>query len=178
MIETNERTAQGQEGLMNVHAPFIADRQAAIPIEPRERSFDHPAVATQALAGVNSLARNPHLDVAAMQEATAARDVVRLVGMEFGRSFAPSPRGLCDRRHSVDQFLEHHAVVAVRPGQQRGQRNPVAFADHVPFRAWPAAIGGIRADRIAPLLAGTLALSRLARLQSIRPVSPSRSSRV
>ncbi len=55
MIEADEGTAQGQEGLIEVRAPLVPDRQPPVPIEPRERSFDHPAVAAQALAGVDPL---------------------------------------------------------------------------------------------------------------------------
>jgi len=178
MVEADQRTAQGQERLMDVCPPLIADRQPPVPMEPGQGPLDHPAVATQLLAGLDPLARDPDLDPAAVQEAAAAGDVIGLVGMELGWPFAALPRGLGDRGHGLDQVLEDDAVVAVRAGQQGGQGNAAALADYVVFRAWFAAIGGIRADRLAPLFAGTLALSRLARDQSIIPASPSRSSRV
>ena len=74
--------------------------------------------------------------------------------------------------------LEDHAVVAVGARQDGRQRDATTIDDQVPFRARFAAIGGVRSHRVTPLLAGMLALSRLARSQSIRSASPSRSSRV
>lgn len=178
MIEADEGTAQGQEGLIEVRAPLVPDRQPSVPIEPRQGPFDHPAVAAQALAGVGPPPGDADLDPAPVQQASATRDVVGLVGMELGGPFPPLARRLGNQGHGIKQLLEDGAVVAVRLGQETGQGNAATVADQVPLRAWFAAIGGIRADRIAPLFAGTVALSRLARLQSIRPASPSRSSNV
>jgi len=178
VIEADEGAAQGQERLMDVHSPLGADRQAPIAVQPRQRPLDHPPVPSEALAGLDPLARDPDLDMAPVQEAPAAGDIIGLVGMQLGRAFAALPGWLPDAGHGVDQVLEDHAVVAVRAGQQRGQRNPAAFPDQMMFRAWFAAIGRVRSGLIAPLFAGTLALSRLARLQSMRPASPSRSRRV
>ena len=178
MVEADQRTAQGQERLMEVRPPLIPDRQPAIPMEPRQRPFDHPAVSAQAVTGLDPLARDPDPNPAPVQKAATAGDVIGVIGVQLGRAFPPLARRLPDGRHRVDQRLEDGAVVAVRPGQHGCQRNAAAVADHVMFRAWFAAIGGIGANRRAPLFAGTLALSRLARSQSIRPASPSRSSRV
>ena len=178
MVEADERTAQGQERLVDVHPPLIPDRQPTVPIEPGQRPLYHPPMPAQPLAGFDPLTGDPDTDPPPVQEAPTAGDIVRLVGVQFGGPLAPLTRGLLDRRNRVDQLLEHRAVVAVRARQEAGQRDAATVADHVMFRAWFAAIGGIRADRRAPLFAGTLALSRLARSQSIRPASPRRSSRV
>lgn len=154
---------------------YVPDRQPPVPGEPRQGPLDRPAVSAEPLGGVDAPARDPHRDPAPVQKPPAARDVVRLVGVKLGGAFAALPRGLPDPRHGVDQGLEHHAVVAVRAGQEGRQRNPLPIRDYVPFCARLAAIGGVRADGGAPLLAGRLALSRQARDQSMRSASPRRS---
>jgi hypothetical protein len=163
---------------MDIRSPLVPDRQSPVARQPGQGPLDHPAVPAQPLARLDALARDPHLDPAAMEEPSTARDVVRLVGMELGRALAPLPGGLADRGHGVDQVREDHAVMAVRPGEHGGQRDALALRDEMLFRARLAAIGWVRSHRLAPLLAGTLVLSRLARAQSIRSASPSRSSRV
>src|SRR5215203_3167896 len=103
MVETDQGTAQGQEGLMDVETTFVPNRQTPVAIEPRQGALDHPAVPTQARAGVDAFARNPDLNVAAVQEPPATGEVVGLVGMELAWSFAPVPRGLGDGRNRIDQ---------------------------------------------------------------------------
>ncbi len=178
MVEADEGTAERQEGVMELRPAFIADRQSPVPVQPGQRPLDHPAVATQPLTRLDAFAGDPDLDVPPVQEATAARDIVGLVGMELGRAFSALAGGLPDRGHGVDQRVEDGAVVPVGAAQPGGQRNPLTVADYMVFRARLAAIGRVRSGLIAPLFAGTLALSRLARDQSIRPASPSWSSRV
>ena len=97
MVKADQRTAQGQERLMNVGPPLIPDRQAARPMEPRQRPLDHPPMPAQPLSRLDPLARDPDLDSAAAQEPAAAGDVIRLVGMELGRAFAPPPNQGPDR---------------------------------------------------------------------------------
>ncbi|CAA9547442.1 MAG: hypothetical protein AVDCRST_MAG43-773 [uncultured Thermomicrobiales bacterium] len=50
MIEAEQVTAEGEERLMDVGPPVVADRQAPLLIQPSQRPLDHPAMATQALA--------------------------------------------------------------------------------------------------------------------------------
>ncbi len=178
VVEADQRAAEGEERLMDVGPPLGADRQPPIPVQPRQGALDHPAVPTQPLAGLDPPPRDPHRDVARAQEPSAAGEVVRLVGMELGRAFAPAARRGTDQWHGIDQVREHYAVMAVGPGQEVGQRNTLAIGDQVPFGAGLAAIGRVRSDRVAPLLAGTLAMSRLARSQSMRSASPRRSRSV
>ncbi len=60
-----------------------------------------------------------------------------------------------------------------------GQEDALAINDEVVFGPWLTAVRGIGAGLLAPLLARTLLLSRLARLQSMTAASPSQlSSRV
>ncbi len=93
----------------------------------------------------------------AVREPATARDVAGLVGMAPGGPQAPLAGGLGDVWNRVDQRLDDQAVVAGSAGQPGGQWDPTAVADHPVFLARLGAIGGIGADRLAPLCAGTLA---------------------
>ncbi len=135
---------------MDIRSPLVPDRQSPVARKPGQGPLDHPAVPAQPLARLDALARDPHLDPAAMEEPSTARDVVRLVGMELGRALAPLPGGLADRGHGVDQVREDHAVMAVRPGEHGGQRDALALRDEMLFRARLAAIGWVRSHRLAP----------------------------
>src|SRR5215218_8222391 len=104
-VAADERTAEGKDRLVDVQAAFVADRRPPELVQPGQGPFDDPAVAAQALAGIDALARDADPDPAAAQEAAAAGDVVGLVGVELGRARAALPGGPLDRRDGVDQFL-------------------------------------------------------------------------
>ncbi len=161
---------------MDVGAALIAHGQAAIAVQPGQRALDDPTVATEVLAGVDPFAGDAHPDVAATQRLTTARDVIGLVGMEFARPPAAPPVGLSDGRDRVDEGLEDHGVVAVGNCQERGAGAAGAVAHNMALRAgypWvlPRSVGF--GPTCSPPFAGMLALSRLTRLQSMRPASPS-----
>ncbi len=52
----DEGTAEGEEGLMDVGAPLIADGQASKVVEPGQGALDHPAMTTEAIAALDALA--------------------------------------------------------------------------------------------------------------------------
>src|SRR5262245_40957124 len=177
-METDKGAAEGEEGLMDVRPAFIAHGQAAIAVEPGERAFHDPPMSAQFLAGVDAFAGDAHADVALRQGPATARNVVGLVGMALVWPLAaPTRRGL-DRRNGVPDRLEDRRVVTIGARQERGEWESSALDHTMALRARFAAIRGIRADGFAPLLAGMLAESRLARLQSMRSASPNRSRRV
>jgi len=165
---------------MNIGPPLVADGQPAEAVEPGERTLHHPAVTAAARARVDPLARDADADVALAQGTATAGNVVGLVGVQLGRALAPPSIGLLDRGHGIEQIREDGAVVPIGAAQERGERDPGAVAHKVALRAGrPLGLATIRrggADQVAPLLAGTRALSKLARLQSIWPASPNRSS--
>src|SRR5829696_9340955 len=174
--EADERTAQGEEGLMDIRSPLIAHAQAAEVIEPGQRALDDPAMAAQADAGVDALAGNAHPNVAPGQRLPAARIVIALVGMKLVRPLAPLTRRRLDGRDGIQEVLEQHRVVPLGAAQERGERETGSLDHNMALRPRFAAIRRVRSDEIAPLLAGILALSSETRLQSIWPAPPSRSS--
>ena len=172
MVEADEGTAEMKKAFVDVGPPFIADRQPSEAPQPGQRAFDHPAVATQLLATLDPLARNPDLDVPAGQRLATARDVIGLVRVQLGWSFAWTTTRAFDWLDGVDQGLEVDTVMTVGRSQQNSQRDALTFDDQMVFAAGLAFVGGIPADLVAPLFAGRLALSRLARLQSMQSASP------
>ena len=160
---------------MDVGAPLIADGEAAEAREPGERALYHPAVLSQLFVGLHSAPSNAGLDGAGATFRSAPPVVVGLVGVKFAGSLPGPTPPASNAWHGVQGGRQHHAVVAV----SRAQANPQGCAppvDHkVALRARFAAIRRVRACLGTPLLAGTDALSRQARLQSSCSASAKRS---
>src|SRR4051794_1141864 len=134
-------------------------------------------MASQARAAVDAAPGNPIADPPLAQGTPAPRLVIGLVGVELVRAPAGPAAALADRRHGVDQLVEEAAVVDICCGDPQGERNAVGVGDDVALGPGPAAVGRIGAGFLAPLFAGTDALSTQARLQSIAWAPPRRSSR-
>jgi hypothetical protein len=83
-----------------------------------------------------------------------------------------------DRRDGVDEREQLRRVVGVGRGEADGEWDAIAVDDEVVLGAGLASINWVRAGLLAPLLARTLRLSRLARDQSIAAASPNQLSSV
>jgi hypothetical protein len=163
---------------MEVGVPLVADGEASAAIEPSDGALDDPAMATERGAGLDTLAGDAAEDAPTSEVGTAASAVVGFVGVELagpGARAAGAPP--LDRVDTLQDVLEDDGVVDVRGGQEDRQWEAIPIDDQVALRAGLAPIGRIRPGLFAPFFAGTLALSRLARLQSICP-APSRRSRI
>lgn len=153
------------KGGEDVGAPLVTDGEAAEAGEPSERTLDHPTVSAQALAALDAAAGDTRNDGPPSQRLSAEGEVVALVGVQLGRS-APWPaHTLADRRHSIDQRLKQFAVVPVGRRDPQSEWNAVGIDEDVPLGARLAAIRRVRAGLLAPLFAGTAALSTAARSQ-------------
>ena len=71
---------------MDVSPVLAADLQALEAVEPGERPFDHPPVASQAALGLDTTAGDAEDDASLAQGQTEVTVVVTLVGMELVRS--------------------------------------------------------------------------------------------
>ncbi len=88
---------------MDVSPVLVADLQAPEAVEPGERPFDHPAVASQAVLGLDTTAGDARDDAALAQGQTEVTVVVTLVGMELVRSATgPAARLGADGLDGVD----------------------------------------------------------------------------
>lgn len=154
--------------MVNVEASFVADGEAAEAVQPGEGPLDDPAMTAELLAGFNAASCDAGFDAPAFAGLAASSEVVRLVGMEFGRSSSRAAWLAADGRDGIQQFVERLAVVDVRPGQQEGERDALPVCDEMALGPRPAAVGWVGAGRLAPLLAAMDELSRQARLQSSR----------
>ena len=162
---------------MDVGPPFVAHLEAAEAIEPRERAFHHPAIASEPLARFDAAPGNAGNDAPGPQRPSTPWVVVALVGVELRRALARSaslPMWEPQRRDGVDRFLQQPRIMHVSPGDGHRQRQAHTVDHEVPLRAQLAAIRRILAGRFAPPGAGTLALSTDARSQSICPAVCSR----
>ena len=162
--------------MMNVASTLVSRDEPAEAAEPGEAAFDHPSMSTQLLTGLDAATCDAGRDPATAASLSAPLMVVGLVGVELVWS-ASCPTTLpSDRRNSVEQFLERHAVVGVGAGQNEGERKTVPIGDQVALGAEPATVGRVRPVLSPPFLAATDALSMQARLQSIRLAARSRQS--
>ena len=171
-----------EEGGVEIIAALEANEESAVAMQPGEAAFDNPAVPAELGAGVDAWTSDPRGDVPATQGVASGAAVVGLVGVQLGRPSAWSTSGTSDRRDGVDGIQEHGPLVDVGGRLETDQRDPLSVGHQVVLRPWLAAVGRGRADglgRRPPFfspLAGTVELSILARLQSIRSASPRRSS--
>jgi hypothetical protein len=97
--------------------------------------------------------------------------------VQFGGPLARPADALADRRDGVDHALEALAVVDVRRAEREREGDAARVGEDVALGAGPAPVRRAGARLFAPLFAGTLALSRAARLQSMALARPRRLSR-
>lgn len=122
-------------------------------------------MSAEALAALDATPGDARDDRSPAQRASAEGEIVPLVGVQLGRA-APWPaRTLADRRYGIDQRLQKFAVVPVGRRDPQGEGDAVGINEDVAFGARLAAIRRVRAGLLAPLFAGTLALSTAARSQ-------------
>lgn len=101
---------------MDVGAALVADGQAAEAIQPGQCAFDHPAMAPEPLARLDAASGDAWRNAPLTTGGARAREVVALVGVQFGwtppRSSACTTR-LPDRHDGVQRGLEHLGVVHI-----------------------------------------------------------------
>ena len=175
LIEADEGASEDHEGFVDIGAPLIADGQTAEAAEPGQGSLDDPSVSAQTLAAVHPTPSDAGHDGAGAAFGPAAPVIIGLVRVQLlgppARPTSPVPHA----RHGVQGGRQHEAVVAVGWAQAHSERCASAVDHKMALRARFAAIRRVRSGFGAPLLAGTDALSRLARLQSRCPASERRS---
>jgi hypothetical protein len=176
--EADEGTAEIEECQMQVSQAFIADGQPPEAVEPGEGALHDPPEPSELVAGFNATSSDATADAATAQIVPTAWIVVALIGMQLIGSHTRAPAWPLDRLDGLEQVFEDNRVVDVGRREPDREWDALAVDQEVPFRARFAAVGRVRADRLvrtAPLFAGMLEASRLARDQSIVSAAPSRS---
>lgn len=147
---------------------LVADAQASEAIEPSAGALHHPAVKAAFSHGPRCLLRAMRGTIPRVRRsrhralASQALSACSLSGLRRGRPRRPLRRG--GIASSVSAILTLSRRLA--PLRQKPSGVP-RVGDKVALRARLASIGRVRVGGTAPFLAGTDALSRLARLQSI-----------
>jgi hypothetical protein len=62
LFEACDGCGEGEEGEEVAGFAFVADGEASVSSQPRDRSFDHPAMSAELLAGLDTFAGDPYLD--------------------------------------------------------------------------------------------------------------------
>ena len=120
---------------MDVEAAFIANGEPAELIQPRQRTFHHPPMPAQPLAGLNAPTGDAALD-APLSEVNAAKTVVvRFIGVEFVRPTAWPPVPAANGRDGVHQRGQNRAVLPMGTRNFDGQRDALAIDHHMALGA-------------------------------------------
>ena len=153
------------ESSEDVGAPFVTDGDAAEAGEPCKRPLDHPSVSAKTLAALDATPGDARNDPPSAQRLPAVGEVVALVGVQFDRASPWSARTLADFRHGIDQRLQELAVMPVGWRDPQGEGDAIGIDEDMALGARFAAVRRVRPGLLAPLFAGTLALSTAARSQ-------------
>ena len=154
---------------MNICSTLIANRQTSHLVQPAQTAFNYPTVFTQLLATFDALSRNSTFNLSAIQNVPDPKSIVSFICMKFLRLFARSPNLSTNRRNRIQHGLQHLYVVDICWSDLNRQRNTISVGNQVPFGSWFSSICWVGAYLVPPFLAGTVALSRHARSQSISP---------
>src|SRR5438128_4193088 len=155
----------------------IPDFQPAGLPDPRERPFDDPADLAQAAPVRRPLPRQVVLDPPLLEATSIARRAVLPVPVQRLRLPPGAAAPPADRRDVVHQAHRLERLVAVRPGEARGQRGAVAIDEQVPLGAFFGPVRGVFAGEYPPKTARKLWLSTQQCSQSMPFSRPTRCSR-
>ena len=178
VVPADEHAAEGEEGLMDIGATFVADGEAAKAMEPRVRAFDDPAEDAEAAAVRRSAPREDRDDALRAQPVAMRLGVVAAIALDHIGP-APGPAApAADRRQRGDERIELRDVVDVGGGHLRDERDAARIGDEVVLGTRLAAIGWVRSSFFPPRTARTDALSTTVQRWSRRPRRRSSASKV
>ena len=177
MVECDEAGGEAGEGLVDAGAAFVADGQAAEAVEPSVGALDDPAVAPKLFAAFDALSGDARHDPARPALLPPRLGIVGLVGVQLvGASARSATPARAQWRDGIEGRGHLRAVMPVGARQPQAERRAASVGDEVALCARVAPVRRVRAGGRPPFLAGTDALSRLARLKSISPAACRRSS--
>ena len=162
---------------MDIVPPFIAHPQAPLPVLPRVRSLDDPAMPPQPLLRLDAGASDARGDAASAQFPTVFARGVRLVGMQLGGPVARMTPRLLHIGDGVQQGEQLVGVMDVGPRQTLGQGQALAVYEKMMLAARLRSVRRVLAREGPPFEARTDEESIEARLKSTCPRCPSSLSR-
>jgi hypothetical protein len=158
---------------VDIVSPLIAHPQAALPVLPRVRSLDDPAMAPQSLLRFDAGTSNARSDAASVQSSTVLPRGVRLVGMQLGRSVARTTPRLVHLGDGVQQGEQLMGVMDVSSRQTLGQWQALSVDEKMMLATCLRSVRRVLAREGPPFEARTLEESIEARLKSTWPRCPS-----
>lgn len=147
---THERRGWRHEGRMVIDTSRGPQRAASRSVEPSDRSFDPPAMASEALCAFDSAASDSLRNAALPECGSAAVVVSTLIGGQLRRSVSKGASWSRDCRNGVDHGLERPGFVDVRSRHADRERDTLRVAGDVVLRAEVASVRGVRARLLTP----------------------------
>lgn len=153
---------------MNSGQSFVADSEAAKPMQPCDRSFYDPAGFSKAAAVLGSAPRYLRLDASRFESRSMRVRIVAAISLDEVRFALRTPRLARDRGNCLDQRQQLGDVVAVGLGQNDRERNALRVGEDMVLRAGTTAIGWVRSRFFPAPKARIEELSATTREKSIR----------
>lgn len=123
LIEADEGTAEGHEGLVDIYAPLVPDGQTAEAVQPPERLFDNLAV--RPLIAVQATSGNAFCDGASLAFSPAAVGIVGFLSGNYVGALARTVRAVAHAGHgNLRRAREDEAIVAVAELRRTPSRVP------------------------------------------------------
>ncbi len=135
---THQRTADGQERLVDLRPPLVSDAQPATLVPPRERALDDPTLEAQTAAVLGTALGEPRGNAACPQRLPMGRRVIRPIASDAlgalarPTRLAPTPRHRVDPRHQLGHILGLCCGQEGRERQALCVRNDMVRAPQLP----------------------------------------------
>ena len=154
---------------MHIGAAFIANGQAAEPMEPGDGPFDDPATNPEPATVRGPAAGQNRRDAARLEPVAVRLRVVTAITLQRVGFASGTPPPPADGGERGDHRVEVGDVVDVGGRYLRDERNPARIGDEMVFGALLAAIGWVRSSFFPPRTARTEPLSITVQRWSSRP---------
>src|SRR5215213_8549710 len=125
---------QMYQRLMDVVSLLIPHAQAAESLLPTNRALDHPAVATQPHAALDSAPREAWRDAPLAQVLPQGAVVIRLVGVQLRGALSRTPALAAHRGDRVHHLQHPFPVRHVRTRERDRERDAFAVYQLMAFR--------------------------------------------
>lgn len=132
---TNQGTRQRHEGLMHFWSPFVTTAQAAELMQPKQGSFDHLAIDTQATAVRRVALCQERLNAQRSQPRAMRLGVIGPIALHALRSSLGSSASAVHCWNGLHQRLELRHIMRVRTRQDGRQRHAACVGDQMMFAA-------------------------------------------
>jgi len=159
--------SQDHESLVDVVAPFVANAQSAVLMQPTESALHHPAHRSESRLFVGPAFGNHRFNSTNAQEHAVGHRIVCFVREQAVRTSAWPSAFPLHGRYGINQRKQLGHVGDIGRSERCRQGNAIRIREDVVFRAAFRTIGGIGAGFDPPKTARTLELSTTVRDQSI-----------